>query len=232
MAPTSTATHAGETPDDDLTTDQRGFGRVVGGTVDIGAVESGYDRPEFTGGTTDPAAPATIVGTSDAGTQPIDPGYGQPGGYEPSSSYDGRYVVFTSTSQTIEPGNANGGGRADVFLKDTLTGETFRMTAGDDSSSSPTVSDDGRYVAFVSSATDLVAGDTNATADVFVYDRVSGVTERISVATGGGQSDGFSYLPQISATPATSRSPAWRPISSPATPTAGWTSSSTTERPA
>src|SRR5262245_48751845 len=48
--------------------------------------------------------------------------------------------------------------------------------------SRPSVSDDGRYVAFESTASDLVAGDTNGVADIFVHDRVTGATVRVSVS--------------------------------------------------
>jgi Tol biopolymer transport system component len=63
-------------------------------------------------------------------------------------------------------------------------------TAGDNDSQLPAISGNGRYVAFVSSASTLVAGDTNGTSDVFVHDRATGVTERVSVDSKGRQSDG------------------------------------------
>ena len=81
--------------------------------------------------------------------------------------------------------------------------ELISRTPGDlpanSSSNSSSVSADGRYVAFESGASDLVAGDTNAARDVFVRDRQTGTTERVSVATGGAQGDGASYNPVISA---------------------------------
>src|SRR5207302_353114 len=63
----------------------------------------------------------------------------------------------------------------------------------------PSISADGRYVAFHSNANNLVASDTNGTSDVFVYDRVSNRTERVSVATNGTQGNLSSYNASISA---------------------------------
>ena len=64
----------------------------------------------------------------------------------------------------------------------------------------PAISADGRFVAFLSGATNLVGGDTNGKADIFVHDRQTGTTERVSVATGGTQATGGdSYPPAISA---------------------------------
>ena len=54
-------------------------------------------------------------------------------------------------------------------------------------------------MAFESDATNLVSGDTNGTADIFVHDRQTGTTERVSVATGGSQATGGSFTPAISA---------------------------------
>src|SRR5262249_40666684 len=67
------------------------------------------------------------------------------------------------------------------------------------SSGGATISADGRFVAFASDATNLVAGDTNSATDVFVRDLQVGVTRRVSVATGGGQADGISFYGVISA---------------------------------
>ena len=66
-------------------------------------------------------------------------------------------------------------------------------------SNQPAISANGRYVAFVSFASNLVTGDTNATSDIFVYDRQTGATERVSVGAGGTQSNGASNQPDISA---------------------------------
>ncbi|MBI1851397.1 MAG: PD40 domain-containing protein [Planctomycetes bacterium] len=104
-------------------------------------------------------------------------------------SADGRYVAFTSASYSLVAGDTNR--TEDVFVHDRLTHETTRVSLGpnlvqgDMSSTSPALSADGRYVAFVSRARNLVAGDTNDLEDVFVRDRLTHVTERISVSSDG-----------------------------------------------
>ena len=103
----------------------------------------------------------------------------------------------------------------------------------------PSPSADGRFVAFSSTATTLVAGDTNGSADVFVKDRQTGAVTRVSVRTGGSEPVDDSAAPDVSATAATSPSPP-RPRSRPTTPTAAPappgrpapTSTSTIGRPA
>ena len=109
-------------------------------------------------------------------------------------------------------------------------------TEGNGASLSSALSADGRFVAFVSAATDLVAADTNGVSDVFVHDRQTGATERVSVASGGAQGDGssgligFAFPRRSRPTAASSRSSALRPASSPATRTARPTCSSATGR--
>lgn len=111
----------------------------------------------------------------------------------PALSGDGRWVAFTSTASNLVSGDLPGTG--DVFLHDRTSDTTTRVsvssagTPGNGASYGATISDDGRYVAFVSTASNLVAGDTNGVADVFVRDRVANTTTRVSVATGGGQAD-------------------------------------------
>jgi Tol biopolymer transport system component len=121
-----------------------------------------------------------------------------------SISADGRYVAFESDATNLVPGDTNQ--RADVFVHDRLTGSTARVSvatggaqgAGD--SGRPRISADGRYVVFDSEAPNLVPGDTNQSADVFVHDRLAGVTTRVSVATDGAQATGGdSTFPAISA---------------------------------
>ena len=112
----------------------------------------------------------------------------------PSMSSDARYVAFLSGASNLVPGDTNG--RNDVFVHDRETGVTERVsvasggTEGDGYSEWPSVSADGRYVAFQSGASNLVPGDTNLAADVFVHDRETGTTERVSVASDGAQGSG------------------------------------------
>jgi Tol biopolymer transport system component len=123
-----------------------------------------------------------------------------------SISADGRYVAFASSATTLVVGDTNG--CRDVFVRDRQNGTTERVSvssAGLQANNASgyagvSISADGRCVAFESSATNLVAGDTNGHTDIFVHDRLSGTTERVSVASGGAQSnDGYSYRPSISA---------------------------------
>jgi Tol biopolymer transport system component len=107
-----------------------------------------------------------------------------------SISADGRFVVFCSVAENLVPNDTNN--RSDVFVRDRATGLTERVSVdssgaeGDDNSSSTSaVSADGRFVSFVSDANNLVPFDTNGHKDVFVRDRQSGNTERVSVDSGG-----------------------------------------------
>jgi Tol biopolymer transport system component len=72
-------------------------------------------------------------------------------------------------------------------------------TQGNGLSYAPTISADGRYVAFSSRASNLVEGDTNDVADCFVYDRMTGETTRVSVASDGTQGKSMCYVSSISA---------------------------------
>jgi Tol biopolymer transport system component len=121
----------------------------------------------------------------------------------PSISADGRFVAFQSTASNLATGDTND--VYDVFVRDRQTGITARVsvgtggTQGDQDSFFPSISADGRFVAFESFADSLVAGDGNGAPDVFVHDRQTGTTERVSVAAGGGSGNGSSYFPAISA---------------------------------
>ena len=121
----------------------------------------------------------------------------------PAISADGRYVAFESQATNLVPGDTTGLG--DVFVHDRDTGETKRVsiasdgTPGNGVSFTPSISDGGRYVAFGSAASNLVPSDSNGTDDVFVYDRETEETERVSVPSKGGQGDRVSYGPFINA---------------------------------
>ncbi len=123
--------------------------------------------------------------------------------YNTAISADGRFVAFYSAAGNLVSGDTNGA--TDIFVHDRQTGTTERVnvatggTEGNSDSSVPAISADGRFVAFQSNATDLVSGDTNSKADVFVHDRQTGTTERVSVATGGTQATGSSLTPALSA---------------------------------
>ncbi|MBK7878365.1 MAG: PD40 domain-containing protein [Planctomycetes bacterium] len=122
---------------------------------------------------------------------------------EPVISADGRFVAFTSDATNLVPGDTNAGW--DVFVRDLVLETTVRASVDsfgqqvNGLSGLPSISADGRYVAFSSTASALVPGDTNTFRDVFVRDLVNGVTERVSIATGGAQAQsGLSDTPSIS----------------------------------
>lgn len=111
-------------------------------------------------------------------------------------SGDGRFVLFTSSAANLVPNDTNGA--SDVFVRDLETGTTELVSvtpagaAGNGASNGASVSASGRYVVFNSGASNLVGGDTNATLDVFIRDRVLGTTERVSLSSGGAQGDNLS----------------------------------------
>jgi len=120
-----------------------------------------------------------------------------------SISADGRYVAFRSWASNLVGGDTNS--EQDIFVHDRQTGQTTRVSVASDGgqgnydSQYPSISADGRYVAFDSWASNLVGGDTNGGPDVFVHDRQTGQTARVSVASDGGQGNDGSYWPSISA---------------------------------
>jgi Tol biopolymer transport system component len=121
----------------------------------------------------------------------------------PAISADGRYVAFDSDAWNLVWGDTND--VFDVFLIDRANGAVTRVSVDDSGDQSdggsfrPSLSADGRYVAYYSDASNLVPGDTNGAADVILYDRLSGATKRVSVAGGGGEANGSSLRPALSA---------------------------------
>ena len=116
-------------------------------------------------------------------------------------SGDGRFVGFESAANNLAPGDTNG---REVFLRDRqlLTTERIAIdssgTQANGVSFYPSISADGRFVAFTSDATNLVAGDTNGHWDVFVRDRQNGTVELVSLSSSGAQGNGDSYKAVIS----------------------------------
>ena len=134
----------------------------------------------------------------------------------PGISGDGRFVAFFSEATNLVLNDGNEAG--DVFVHDRETGTTERVSVdssgneGNDHSYGQAISGDGRFVAFSSWATNLVPDDTNTYCDndydgnydencrdVFVHDRETGITERVSVDTSGNEGNGESWEPAISA---------------------------------
>ena len=116
---------------------------------------------------------------------------------------EGRFVAFDSIASDLVDDDTNGTG--DVFVHDRTTGMTTRVSVdsaggqGNDGSGSPAITADGRFVAFESEASDLVDDDTNDATDVFVHDRTTGMTTRVSVDSAGGQGNDGSGSPAITA---------------------------------
>jgi len=156
----------------------------------------------------EPGAVSTVrVSVSTSGTQ------GNEESHDASISSSGRYVAFTSKASNLVDSDTNG--HQDVFLRDRDTsgdGEfdeagdvstvwvsvTDSSTQGNGDSDLADVSSDGRYVVFSSDATNLVTGDTNGQTDVFVRDRQTSTTKRLSLSTSGVQGNNWSYAPAIS----------------------------------
>jgi Tol biopolymer transport system component len=127
--------------------------------------------------------------------------------YLPNNSFsaDGRFVLFTSSADNLTTNHTNGLGA--VFLWDTVLNSNFLVSVNRDGKASdsgvsrlPTMTPDGRFVAFISSSADLAPNDTNNLEDVFVRDRASGTTTLASVRpTGQEQASIYPFPPVISA---------------------------------
>ena len=118
-------------------------------------------------------------------------------------SADGRIVTYRTDSDDIAPGDDNG--KYDVFAYDVETGTTEVVSRAPDgsvaagNSGSGSISDDGRFITFVSDAPDVVPPDTLGHYDVYRLDRASGEIQRVTVGTGGDPANGWSGRPTISA---------------------------------
>src|SRR6266550_4538467 len=165
---------------------------AAAGVLVLSAAAAAEPAPGFT----------ELVSVSSGGVQ------GNQDSQRPSVSADGRFVAFASLSDNLVPADTNA--NSAFFVRDRRTGTTQRVSvssagrqADRDSGllngmGGPSISADGRYVAFDSEATNLVKGDTNGNADVCVHDIMTGTTERVSVATGGAQANAGGTEPDIS----------------------------------
>ncbi|HEV7862823.1 MAG TPA: hypothetical protein VGR20_08990, partial [Acidimicrobiia bacterium] len=175
------------------------------------------------GGTTDTTTPgggtpgSSVWGPAGA-TYVVAKAGGGGNAYRPWMSEDGRYLVFDSDGKRVMGGTADPVGIRDIYLYDRTGGTMERISVGvggarahipeaDASgacssapcgSQRPTISADGRYVAWWSSADNLVAGDTNGHADAFLRDRQTGTTTLLSKGFQNTQSDGDSKRPIVS----------------------------------
>lgn len=123
----------------------------------------------------------------------------------PVISANGRFVAFYSLATNLAISDTNGPFGWDVFVHDRLLSETTMVSVntngeqGNGPSTRPDISADGRYVVFASLASNLVISDTNNIEDVFLHDRQTGITTRVSVSAIGEQGNGSSNAPAISA---------------------------------
>ncbi|MCZ7434879.1 hypothetical protein O7598_00590 [Micromonospora sp. WMMC241] len=161
--------------------------------------------PGDTNGVVDVFVRDRVASTTVRVSVPDGGGQGNGDSTVPSISQDGRYVAFSSFASNLVPRDTNG--FADLFVRDMLRGTTSRVSVpaaggqadGLSGFSSSTISGDGRWVVFLSTASNLVPGDTNDAPDIFLRDRRRAVTSRISVSSTGAQGDGVSSDPAISA---------------------------------
>ena len=155
--------------------------------------------------------PTDRVSVSSSGEQSMEGAY--PG---ISISADGRYVAFMSDGLVGEDTNNN----SDIYVHDRLTRQTSLVSVNSQGiqangfSYNPAISADGRFVAFTSDSTNLVAGDTNGMQDVFVHDRQTGQTWRVSVSSNGAQGNDNSGVLMLSAFSATGRYVAFQSMAS------------------
>lgn len=150
-----------------------------------------------------PAGTITRASVNSAGVQP-DRG----NSILPSLSADGRWLAFSSTAPLDDDARPAAASREksvrQVYLRDTIVGRTTRVTRGanralpDGDSSVPAISSDGRHVAFVSDASNLLDDDDNRAADVFLYDRETDGLTWVSRAADGSSANGESAWPAIS----------------------------------
>jgi Tol biopolymer transport system component len=136
------------------------------------------------------------VSVSSAGTE------GDAGSYGGLVSADGRFVAFWSDASNLVGADSNG--VADIFVRDRQAGTTRRISVSsagvesDGVSYPESISADGRFVAFTSSAANLIGSETNAVTDVFVRDRQNGTTKRVSVSSAGTEGNEDSHSASIS----------------------------------
>lgn len=123
--------------------------------------------------------------------------------FEASLSANGRFVAFESNADNLVPGDTNE--TTDIFVHDRVTRDTTRVSVASNGAQAngrnaeAHISSDGRFVVFRSAASNLVPGDVNNEIDIFVHDRDTGATTRVSMASNGEQADGFNFAGRLSA---------------------------------
>ncbi|MBI4814074.1 MAG: PD40 domain-containing protein [Methanobacterium sp.] len=137
-----------------------------------------------------------IVSISSNGTE------GNYGSLDPAISGDGRYITFTSYADNLVVADNNG--YSDIFVFDQISETTKKISSSssgeaNSDSGEPVISGDGRYIAFSSYADNLVPNDDNGVQDVFVYDQIINVMERVSLTSGGEEFTKNCHEPSINA---------------------------------
>lgn len=125
----------------------------------------------------------------------------EPGSGAPSISADGRFIAYSSIATDLVSGDTNR--RRDIFIYDVEADSTVRIPARfgaepNGNSTAPAISGNGTYVTFQSTASNISTGDTNGLADIFRYNRLTGVTELVSRSSTGASANGGSEAPSIS----------------------------------
>jgi Tol biopolymer transport system component len=185
--------------------DGRSFGPAISGGGRYVAFHSDASNlvPGDTNGRGDVFVRDLQAGTTARASLGADGAQAEGDSFSAAVSGGGRYVAFASAAGNLVPGDTNGA--VDVFVRDLVAGTTRRVSLrsggaqGNGTSDGPAVSADGRFVAFVSQATNLVPGDTNGRADVFVHELATGATRRVSVGPKGSQGNRESFFPALSA---------------------------------
>ncbi|WOH39431.1 thrombospondin type 3 repeat-containing protein [Thalassotalea fonticola] len=122
--------------------------------------------------------------------------------HQPSMSDDGRYVAFRSHSTNLNAADTDT--LPDIYVYDrqsdtlALISKNTAGVKGNGWSTFPSISGDGRYVAFRSHSTNLDAADTDTWADIYLYDRQDDVMELVSKNAAGVKGNGYSYTPSVS----------------------------------
>lgn len=167
------------------------------------SIASNLDPKDLNGGIKDVFLRDLAQGTTTLVSVATSGEVGFDASFDPSTSLDGRFVAFTSLAFNLVSADTNG--EADIFVRDLQLGTTTRVSVDSSGLQSnrgswnPSISDDGRWIAFESLASNLVPGDTNNAMDVFLHDRLNGTTSRISVDSFAAQSAAGGSHPLISA---------------------------------
>ena len=161
------------------------------GSTVVFSTQSGNVVPGDTNGQYDVFARDLTTGTVTRISNGLGGAQSNDGSFGPVCSADGRFVCFHALASNLVAGDSNG--LRDVFVHDRLLGATTIVSnglagvPGNGASRDSSCSADGRRIAFTSVADNLVANDTNAALDIFVHDRQTGSTRRVSVDNNGAE---------------------------------------------